>query len=211
MRSFNRLKSVGVLSLMVFAAAAQAHNFTYMGLIANKKRDVQITYNGKVLNVQAGVANVSLSGTAIQALCVDLDHWNTAGSSYNVEILPIDQRGPFATRASWLFTNRKDSVDSADKGAALQLAVWDILYDGGDGLTAGSFRSNVSGSLLSQTNVYLMDSINKADNTASYFRATSHGANNSINQNHMGIVPEPATMLALGAGIAALLRRRKTA
>ncbi|HMS54495.1 MAG TPA: PEP-CTERM sorting domain-containing protein [Fimbriimonadaceae bacterium] len=197
-------------SLILSAAVSRAALFTFHGLVSGKSQAVSINYAGNSMNVGAGLANVSLDGgPQFLGVCVDLDHWNGNGSSYQVNVRPIEDRGPFATRAAWLFNDQASSVNSNMKGAALQLAVWDIVYDNGDGLDAGSFKSSASGSLLTQTNSYLAASFGNTSSNANWFQAVSHGNANNRNQNYMGTVPEPSSIAVIAVGAFALLRRRR--
>lgn len=190
--------------------ASQASSlFTYNGLVSEMSRSVAINYAGKNMTVGAGLANVSLDGVDLIGLCVDLVHWNTNGSAYQVNVRPIEERGPTATRAAWLFSSAVGTVDTRDRGAALQLAVWDILYDGGDGLNAGSFKSSVTGNVLTITNSYLANSFGQQSSAAQYLKAVTHGDKNDENQDYM-VVPEPASMAVLLTGAAAVLRRRRS-
>ncbi|MCC7436018.1 MAG: PEP-CTERM sorting domain-containing protein [Methanoregulaceae archaeon] len=171
-------------------------------------RSVGINYAGKSMTVGAGLANVSLDGNRVVGVCVDLAHWNTNGSSYQVNVLPMEERGATATRAAWFFSSNVGVVDSKDKGAALQLAIWDILYDGGDGLDTGTFQSSVTGAVRSITGTYLTDSTDHQSSAAYYLKAITHGDNLDMNQDYM-VVPEPATVSAMVLGSLALLRRRR--
>lgn len=198
-------------SLIFTAAASQAALFTFHGLISGKGQSVSINYAGNTMNVGAGLANVSLDGgPQFWGVCVDLDHWNGNGASYQVNVRPIEDRGAFATKAAWVFNNYASAVDSNVKGAALQLAVWDIVYDNGDGLDAGAFKSSASGSLLSQTNSLLAASHGNTSSNANWFQAVSHGNQNNRNQNYMGTVPEPSSVVLVALGVLGLLRRRKS-
>lgn len=198
-------------ALAACGVASASSLFTYHGLVSEMSRAVEITYGGNTMTVGAGLALVSLDGGArFGGMCVDLNHWNSQGNSYQVDVKPIAERGAGATQAAHLFGKYATTIDSKDKGAALQLAIWDILYDGGDGLDAGTFRSAASSSVKSLTTDYIAESAGKSG-SGYYFKALTHGSNNNKNQDYMGTVPEPASMAVLLTGALALARRRRRA
>lgn len=207
----NRFRYAILISALVIPGATQASSlFTYHGLVSEKSKNVTINFGGNSMTVGAGIARVSLDGSPqFHGMCVDLSHFNTSGSSYQVDVKPITDRGATAARAAWIFHTYGSTVDTKEKGAALQLAIWDVIYDGGNGLAAGTVQSSVTGSVLTHTNSYLAGSVGMDYTAAYYFKAVTHGPNNDKNQDYMGLVPEPATMSALLLGSLAMLRRRK--
>lgn len=199
-----------ILSALGLVGAANASSlFTYHGLVSEMSKSVNISFNGKSMTVGAGLAMISLNGgSKFGGMCVDLEHFNSNGSSYQVNVKPIAERGPTANRAAWLFAQNANKITSKDMGAALQLAIWDVLYDGGDGLSSGKLKSSVTGNVKTLTNNLLTSSKSKSGD-AWYFQALSHGYKNDKNQDYMSTVPEPATMATLAVGALALTRRRR--
>src|ERR1700690_639753 len=90
-------------------------------------------------------------------LCVDLYTNMTVGQTYGTGIVtPSGVPGRDLNRVSWLIDNallptqnvsflstleKEDWVASPSQGAGIQLAIWDIAVDGGDGFSAGQVEA----------------------------------------------------------------------
>lgn len=204
-------KATILLAGIVSATAANATTLTFHNVISGKFQNLQVNLGGTNSNVAAGAMSVSIDGGAkFTAFCVDLLHWNSNGSSYAINVKPMSDSGPNGNRAAWLFNNYAAGVNTTQKGAALQLALWDVSHDGGDGLSNGWFKSSVSGSLLTEANNLISASVGQSG-SAYWLEAVSHGNDGKRNQNLMAAVPEPSSIAALLIGGAAILRRRKRA
>lgn len=128
--------------------------------------NVWINANGTDTNTYfAGVIEIQLtnsSGTVDRdTLCVDLFTDIYLGQSYGTTVYLPSQISPASTaaaleRAAWLEDNAllpaqnpgapstlpsSDWVTTAAQGAGLQLAIWDIEVDGGDGLSSGEVQA----------------------------------------------------------------------
>jgi hypothetical protein len=110
----------------------------------------------------AGVALITLSQNGQQSdrdtMCVDLFTDIYLGETYNTNVVtPGDIPGRKLTQVSWLLDNvllptqgpadfsdlpPSDWVTSVAQGAGLQLAIWDITTDGGDGFSSGRVQSS---------------------------------------------------------------------
>ncbi len=129
-------------------------------------RGSDIWLNGQGQNFDAyfaGVFQISLTEDGItvnrDTVCVDLFTDIFIGQQYSSNVLSPDEMGSEALRlerAAWLLDNvlqpteapppgqtYTSSLPSADwvhdsiTGAALQLAIWDIVHDNGDGFSSG--------------------------------------------------------------------------
>ena len=92
------------------------------------------------------------------SLCVDLYTDIILGNSYSTTVLRPDQvPGKNLGRVSWLIDNallptessgytsalaQADWVRSSAQGAGIQLAVWDMVHDGGDGFAIDTSKPN---------------------------------------------------------------------
>ncbi len=106
---------------------------------------------------------------------------------------------PYAADASALTrlvnTHFADSLTSATKSAAFQIALWEVAYDTVVNLADGAFRYTASGAVLNQAKAYLNDAnwVSGGDNLDVILRIG--------NQDLMIQVPEPATLALLGVGL----------
>ena len=172
-------------------------------------------------------------------LCVDLFTDINLGVQYQTTVLhPAEITGKDLPRVSWLVDNallpteragevsmllESDWVRSVAQGIGIQLAVWDIVHDGGDGFSSG----RVQAATLNRTNAaalywaqrYLTLSSGHSSNLAYIYE-------NYLPSNHVEAqmlagprfldggpvpTPEPATMVMVGTVLLALgcLRRHR--
>ena len=207
---------------LALVPASHAVSVEFLGSVSGKSKGVEIKHNGSWQNVSAGVLAINVDGNGpIEAFCVDLDHSISTGNVWDVNLLgfgdhPADSAD--VAVAMNVLVSKGLSVSSNNEGAAVQLAVWDALYDGADGLDTGDFQArNLSAGLISAFNT--VTAFNNApsapvgDFIFTYYEATDHGPNDDRNQNLVSLepVPEPATMTMLGLGALAALRKRKKA
>jgi hypothetical protein len=206
-----RFSGASILILSICAVASADQGLFEISGQPDKREAVNIVYKGSSLNVWSGPVSASFKGGSnFDSYCVDLDHWINLPTAYEVKTSPINSL-MYGGRAAFLYNQYASGVDSKVKGAALQVAIWDVIADNGDGLGSGDFKTkNLSADVKDLANSYLAASSGKSG-VAVLFEAIDHGPNCDKNQNFMGPVPEPASMAVLGMGVAALLRRRRKA
>lgn len=193
--------------------------------------------NGDTLNVKAGtvtakwhVAGSKPAGYADQfhVYCVDIAHVSVSPSTVSLEKLAPGE--PSATdrllRAAWLFNQFGGSVDSASgtdrqqRGAALQIAIWNVMDDNDLDVTtqgsgrffvksAGSFTNQVTGLANSW-----LTALGKSNFGSGTLFKVDRGVMGVKGQDMIGpsLVPEPGSMvLLLSGGLACIggIRRRK--
>lgn len=196
--------------------SAQAANVTLTGWAYNNGNTVHTTmYSGLAGGFKGTLANAgSFDTSPFITYCVELTEYfsfsSTAMTGYNIVggdsyfgAAKADQLGRLM---SWVSTH-PTAVDTAAESTALQLAIWNIVYDGDWNVSSqGSFRDTSSyapmaDSLLQQAS---------ASSTSLYrvYALTKSGSQDFL---LLQAVPEPASaalvVLALGAAAGAARRR----
>jgi hypothetical protein len=198
---------------MTAVCGAHATNLTITGMTTGLYQSVKVEYKGQTKNVLAGPQAVSINGKAPQSLyCIDFDHWNQIGSKYDVTVKGTNSLSN-GSKVANLMTNFWSTIDTKTEATAFQLALWDAVVDGGDGLAVGNFKGiDLSSALTQQYTVFQskMNVVGPEQLSLKVYTAVNHGSDGLQNQNLIGAdaVPEPATMAVL-AGVAALVRRKR--
>ena len=213
------------------------------------------TLAGNGLNTIAGAAQASTNGGLgwFDAYCVDLQHYINPHGGFGYTLDSMSNWGGTGTgvtgprtivpqawqQAAWLYSNY--SAVAASSGAyyraALQLSIWEVLYDTGNfdilsyGASQSGFKAGgVTGAAKTAASTMLTTLKNTAIGSligynADWFRTANPTNNPNYTQDFMANatytpppppppapVPEPSTYLLMGTGmlgLAALVRRRK--
>jgi len=165
---------------------------------------VQITYNANALTVLAGVYNLTTTAPHNQAFCVDIDRVMHLNQSYTYELwLAYGRVGALLKLKDSFLTGS----DLNNKGRALQIAMLELAHDHSLSnpidLSSGKFRYNQNATVKSYANSLLSATAGQADYY--YFL---RGVGSPQGQN-LAMVPEPASLIALGTGLVGLLARRR--
>ncbi|MEE9387557.1 MAG: PEP-CTERM sorting domain-containing protein [Paracoccaceae bacterium] len=157
------------------------------------------------LNAGAGLGN-------FVAFCVDLSKSMASGHTY--ETSAASAHGAQVDNAiDRLFTSAYAGINSAVKGAAFQVALWEIITDTGNGaysLASGNFRALSYQNVMQQANSYLAALSGAGTGGYDLTFLNSDTSQNLVTATPSPVpVPAAAGMLGLGMLSFFGLRRRK--
>lgn len=200
----SKLFTVAFAACVLFAGLeANAGNVTYNGL--GFKKNVTIKHYGNQMNVAAGQILLTFEGTDYEGFCVDMDHYiknNWTGTAVDASFIT------YGLAAAYLYDTYAGSVSSNLEGAALQVAIWEVIDDFGGSLdvTAGNFQlvnsSDVAG--LAQTMLDAMPQ-DLSNYTTNSWVIKSGECPRSQHQ----IVPEPASLVLMATAIPLMLTNKR--
>lgn len=216
MRAYFKVAGAAILlAVLGTTSSLQAGTITLTGFDAARSGSVSYKVSGTNYTETVGGLLANYNGVSISPVfCVD---WYTSIGFSTYSSVPTAALNAREARVAWLYVNLISSVTTAVKGEAFQLAIWDIIHDGGDGLSAGSIRSNSSTPSLVRSSVasYLSASLGQSVFTGNYFYSNV-AADGTPRQRLVGApwpteVPEPSTyaIMAVGLGMVIFGRRKR--
>jgi hypothetical protein len=208
-------KAIQTAALMMGAlATAPAATIDFLGNDPTRGMDITIQADGQTVTWFSGFTNLILDGMQQQsAFCVDAftEIWN--GTHHVVLEDPSSLSN--GARVAWLMQNLSSTVTTASQAAGMQLAIWDIVHDNGDGLSLGRIQglAATDAAVASATAGFIAASVGQASLNATVYSniagrdaaqaLMSCGANGGTCDGATG-VPEPSTLVTFGIGIAAI-------
>jgi hypothetical protein len=205
---------MGCLSLG--APAVQATTITVTGAGRGQTIPLVVNNGTSSQNSFAGQILVTMLGQSRVTYCFDL-FTGISAATYNTT---FDNPANYTNgaRAAWIYEQNALTATTNFLAAALQLALWDVVHDGGNGLNAGSVRlaSSGSNSLRSAAEALINASIGHSSTNATILRNVSLAGNPAqalitSDRLYPQPVPEPGTwaMMLAGLGACGWQRRRR--
>jgi hypothetical protein len=253
-RTFSlRTVSSLLIGLLTFAGLASAGTITATGVDWSRGGSIWINEDGTPQSAYfAGVVLINLSENGQQysrdTLCVDLFTDIYIGVTYDTSVV-----GPGAVpdrhlnQVAWLLNNAllptqgpvyssalpaADWVTTASQGAGIQLAIWDITTDNGDGFSSGRVQAatapgaSTDPTVLAWARTYERLSLRESSNQAFVYLNSGIGSGTPAQMLEgpvfhdggpmpLGIAsstPEPATCFLAGLALVGLgvIKRRRT-
>lgn len=219
----HRLLNCAFVTLAAIAGVAVADASTISARLngVSPSRIVGISIDGgwHYSNLRAGELDWSKTGgnapnipSHFSTFCIEISKHVSSGANYTYNIAGVAS-GPTSILGG-MGASKADAVaelcgrylggplqSDGNYGAALQLAIWEIVMDGGRDLSSGNFRARNRGGYYSLAQ-NMLSSINGAGP-----RATLTGLLQDSVQDQI-YVPEPASLVLIALGALSQLRRR---
>lgn len=203
-----RIRFFSGVAMMGFVAAANAGTMTFLG---NDVLNEQISISGTIHTATSNVGLLDFNESNLgnlKSFCADLEHSISGGQTWPDSLW---NSSTYANTGIQLAGNMVAadfaSVDTADKAAGMQLAIWEVRYDdpsnANPDFNSGNFTaSGLSSGVLTAANAYWQDRFTPGN--ALFIRAED-----GLGQDQLTPVPEPSSIAVLAIGGIVLLRRRK--
>jgi PEP-CTERM motif len=224
-RTVSRMFVVAALVLLFKPSPASASEISWTGtgkgawatfsLAGNPLGNPFSDFVGELTWDWVGAPASGFSAASIYTYCVDATSYLTntqTVTALSTDHLSTVSGGPDAgARVGWLIGNYAATVHdtgSNDDAAALQIAVWEALYDSTEGLSAGVFQLVTTGAIHDKAQEYLdaLYTVGSGGNQTG--AATWLDTRGGQDQVVLTPTPEPASLILFGSALAFIGSRR---
>ncbi len=135
-----------LIALALISFPMSAATLSVTGVDYSLGQMVDLSAHGQSKVTFASIIFAEYENTPVATFCVDL-YTSIGIETFGVFANSVD-KVINGRRAAWLIQNFLPQVGNADQAAALQVAIWDVVHDAGNGLAAGSLRAGAAPSQL---------------------------------------------------------------
>jgi hypothetical protein len=211
------LARTSIVALFIaVAGVASAQTSLELEHLVNKSNDVAVNINPGG-NVYASPFDAKFDDhgnkSNLEVYCVDITDEAIFHQAGHVTLLDAANLGSNWQEAAALYNYYAPTATTEVEKGGLQVAIWTALFGVS---SSASGNSTTSQAIIDQATADLAGSFSGASDHATVYRFDNTSEDEDCrthkNQDMMGgsqAVPEPMSMLALGTGALALLRRRK--
>ncbi|MFG0242144.1 MAG: hypothetical protein ACF8R9_05080 [Phycisphaerales bacterium JB054] len=212
-----------LLSLASITSTASADQVTlnFDGIGGNLGHNVGVSLSGGLSfadgghnkTLWAGQLSHSINGDSFKTYCTELTQWAHSGVYEIVNVADAPSSGPMgAAKAEAIYrlfnaTNGGTDVNTAQRAAAFQAAIWEIVYDFDQGLNFSGGKVQISGLNSTHFNLYT----GFANDVQGNKTPTVIAYSNTQYQDQLGVqvVPLPGAAAMAGLGLAGVAARRR--
>ncbi len=198
--------AIGILSV---AGTAHAQSLKWTGYQLNPINSGTLKLNGSNTETNLGALTFSTGSSTILTYCADLTAaLNMNSNPYTSGIVDTTGNTGMGLAAKIMSTSFSEFAN-ADQQAGLQLAIWEAIYDNGASFNAGNGNFSVVSGVNANSLAFASSYYNAGKNSGAVSNVELFTAQGAGGQSQLHVVPEPASMAALGLGALGLIRRRR--